>query len=434
MESIILEIEYLNEKGYGVAIKDDREYFILNALPGEEVKAKLLKRKNGIRYGIALDILKASSDRISPKEEHFLSCSPLQIVSPNEELLIKKDILKRLFSKHAEIKLDSVKIQQSLDLYGYRNKMEFSIYAHEDEHLDLALHKRDTNKALNIVEGCMLAPDNLNKAVQSVLEFLNSHGIQKRQIKGVIARYSFFEAQSVITIVLKDKDIKLDADDFNKLKDIKGLEIVFSDPKSPAFVFTEKLSQFGDTDLVEKIGNFKFIYPSHGFFQINPTIFNITLADIQEIIKTIPDHKNKTIVDLYSGVGTIGISIADLVKSVIAVELFEESRRYAVKNAKLNSVSNFQLIEGKSENKGLEVLSKADILIVDPPRSGLHPKLIDEIKTKKPEYFIYLSCNPKTQAQDLNTMKDIYEIKLQKAYNYFPRTPHIENLLVLKAK
>lgn len=440
---IDVKVEKLNERGYGVGKSGNYEVQVLNALPGEEIKAKVFKKRRSILYAQSDEILKKSPARIKPKEAHFLSCSPWQIIDLNNENQIKKDIISELFASIAQTEVPDFKIASNDTDYAYRNKVEFSFFGHnEDGHLSLAFHMRESGYHKQPIEGCELLPEPVNKAAQRIVDILNEEKIEARQLKGLLLRYSFTNNTVLACLYVKDTSVEQIFSNPDKMKKIKalvekgyiqGFFIISSDTRSPAFVETDILHQYGQGYLEEEVLDLKFQYAYNGFFQINPPMFCFAIKDIRKYLEDLPHANTMNASDLYAGVGTIGLSIANLVKEVTGIEITPNTKHFALLNAENNNINNFKFFEGAAEKDGLQFVD-TDILILDPPRSGLHPKVTEKIIESKPKHIIYLSCNPKTQAEDFVKIKDLYDIKFFKGYNFYPHTPHVENLMILELK
>ena len=173
---------------------------------------------------------------------------------------------------------------------------------------------------------------------------------------------------------------------------------------------------------------FKYFYDS--FFQINPPVFENVLAYIRQQI-----DRGRILVDLYSGVGTIGFNLAGQFEKVFSVESDERALVAAGENRQNHQLENVTIMSGLAEKADLRIiLVAADTLIVDPPRSGLHPKVTKAILEACPECFIYVSCNPLTQANDLAVLKEKYQIRDWRLFDLYPQTPHVESVLVLERK
>jgi 23S rRNA (uracil1939-C5)-methyltransferase len=432
---IELTISDLDHKGYGLAVDaEGRKYAILNSLPDEVVVAEIYKKKKQTRYGKAINIIKPSPFRVPSIDTCYLETSPWEIMDFIYENDIKKQKLVNLIAQPYPV-FNKIDYFNNSTEYEYRNKMEFSFYFDEDNKINIGFHKRDSKRGKVKVESIHLMPDNLNELLRSFLMYLNEQSFDHKSLKGLTVRYSFLEKKAILVLFVRDENfpieiIKSFTDRSNVLK---SFFLMYSDFKSPAFVETKPLLKTGELELSEHINGKKFIYPYNSFFQVNPDIFAEVVKDLRGFLSSIPERKAIKVGEFYAGVGTIGISIADLVESIDAVEISTQSKEYSQKNAEINGIKNFSLIEEKAENIA-DSVKNYEIVIFDPPRSGIHEKLIDSIRANKPKYIIYLSCNPITQIENLDKIKDLYSLKFYKGYNFYPKTPHMEALAILELK
>jgi tRNA/tmRNA/rRNA uracil-C5-methylase (TrmA/RlmC/RlmD family) len=204
-------------------------------------------------------------------------------------------------------------------------------------------------------------------------------------------------------------------------------DVIFSNPLSRASVITKRLAATSDKILTDTIVDVPFRYATEGFFQINLPVYEQALTDMKQWVEP-----NKPVIDLYSGVGTIGLTIGG--NDVTLVEINEHAVREMERNiVALGRVAEAKPILEASEHALDHITSNATI-IVDPPRAGMHEKVIDELLEKAPARIIYLSCNPVTQARDVKWLAEKYGVRHHQGYNFFPRTPHIEHLVVLDKK
>ena len=214
--------------------------------------------------------------------------------------------------------------------------------------------------------------------------------------------------------------------------DIAGLTgfIVFhSTPKSPASFPTKKLWQVGESELHESILGRDITYSWDSFFQNNIPMFEEAMKQMEEAI---PPHAN--VLELYSGVGTIGLILAGRAKRVHGVEIVEGAVESAKRNAVMLKLENYVAECIPAEKMDARLLDGREVLVLDPPRAGLHPKVIGMILEKKPETVVYLSCNPETQARDYPLLADTYNIEQITGFDFYPNTPHLESLAVLKLR
>jgi 23S rRNA (uracil1939-C5)-methyltransferase len=432
---LTLKIEELDDRGYGIANHENKQVQVLNALPGEIVEVEIFGKKKRVLQGVAQQVLQASPQRIPPREEHFLSCSPWQILDFASENQVKIDLIKKFFERE-QIDLPDFEIINLPDqTWNYRNKAEFSFSSFDTEPLSLAFFRRDTQRSKFRHDGCVLMAEPINIVGRKVVDFLNAKGIQYKQLKSLVLRYCYAENKVVAALFVKDENLKFEPEDLTSLLDkfCQGFILIYSTHKSPASVVTGILQQVGDLELKERILETNLSYRWNDFFQVNPPVFELAVKDMIEQIKITPDFDNLSVVDMYAGVGTLGLLVAPFVQQVCGVEVTPGAREQAVKNAALNRLGNFEFIEGLSE-KCLEAVAADQLLIVDPPRAGLHDKLIGRILAESPKHIIYLSCNPQTQAANYAALQEKYRIRWMRAYNFYPHTPHSENLLVLDRK
>lgn len=410
-----VEIEKLVHGGQGLAeLADGRKVFVWNALAGETVRVELNKRKKSYAEGTAVEIIKPSPNRIEPIETNYLATSPWQIMDFETENFWKQKITQELFIQ-AGIKLPKFTIQTDNKQYNYRNKMEYSFWG-DDDGVHLALYNRGSHQK-QIVTGSALALQAIDLAANAVVEELNNRGIRAGDLKTLVVR-SDQSGNAVAGLYVKPKS-------FTKVKlpkELKGLRVYHSNPKSPASVRSELLYQLGDCNLTDTVQGVALAYDVDSFFQVNVPVFDMALNTMKKFVQDEP-----RLVDMYAGVGSIGLSLAK--KSVDLVENDPSTAAMAEINI-TNSDLKAKVILAPSE-KCLDYITSKHTIVFDPPRAGLHAAILDRILEVNPPKIIYLSCNPATQARDIAKLQGIYQIKYFELYNFFPRTPHIESLAVL---
>ncbi len=427
-KTLTADFNFLNHKGEAVGALGDKKISVYGALPGE--KAEVIvpggKRKN--LKGRLNRIISSAPRRIPPRENHYLSCSPWQTADYDFQVELKKTLITDIFRKNSNenIKLDE--FFSSPTRWGYRTKMEFSFII-ENEKLCLAFNERGRpNKKLSLPGGCVLAGVKLNKTALGLVESFNKLKLTGGELKTLTLRESKKTGRIIAVLTVKDMEF-----DCKKLLDAihapDGFVIAYSDPRSPSSVITKLLSVSGESFLEEEILGKKFTYGYDGFFQNNIPLFEIAVGKIAE---NIPGGAN--IIELFSGVGVIGICLKDAAGRVTGVELSESGYKHASNNAKENNASNYTPVNAAAEKIDAGLLSSFDCLILDPPRSGTAPRLIRKISQAPPETVIYLSCNPSTQARDYEMLKGAYGIEKLYGFDFHPQTPHIESLLILKKR
>ena len=410
--------------GQGLArLEDGRVVFVWNALPGEQVEIEILKKKKDYLEAVATKIITPSPYRVDPIDDHFLSTSPWQMIDWEKENEWKVDMATETYSKIADLILHANKPEIAFDpneQYGYRNKMEFSFTELEDGTKSLAFFQRGKKKRIPITSPA-LASKEINETGQYILDWVNKHNIPMRSLKALIVRHA--GEKSIAALFIKDR---LPFDDFPELTDtLIGFQLYYSTHKSPASVPTELMYSAGQDYLIQDILGTKLKFGLLSFFQINPPLFEMALKDIAAFL----DPK-VPVIDFYAGVGAIGLPLSHSREQTILVESNQEAVAYAKENIDINNLNGCEARCIPAE-KMTEIISEDKMVILDPPRAGLHHKVISALRAKKPQRIIYLSCNISTQARDMRLLSSEYKISFLKLYNFFPRTPHIEGLVVL---
>ncbi|HEX8182029.1 MAG TPA: TRAM domain-containing protein [Candidatus Saccharimonadales bacterium] len=422
----VVVIDKLVHGGQGLAtLADGRKIFVWNALPGEKVNVRIIKTKKSYAEGIAEEILEPSAERVEPSEQNYLATSPWQMMTYEAENTYKQQIVEELFA-HEKVTLPGVGTTVHDDRqWHYRSKMEYSFWG-DDDGLHLALHQRGSH-GKQIVQGSKLAMPTIDAAANAICAQLNTlnngKGARAGDLKTIIIRCDQ-RGNAVGALYTK-------LDTFKELTlpaELQGLRVYHSNPKSPASVPTRLIYELGNCLLHDTLHDTQFVYDVDSFFQVNLPVFEKALT----VIKNYVDDGALT--DMYAGVGSIGLSIAS--NQVTLVELDPASARMAAQNASDNALASgltAQVIEASTE-KALEYITADSPVIFDPPRAGLHDKVVAAVLSVLPPKIIYLSCNPATHARDLAKLQAAYKIEHFEIFNFFPRTPHIETLAILKLK
>ena len=371
--------------GFSLATRDDgKKAFFWNALPGEIVTDfEIVKNKSSYFDAIATKIENPSPYRIEPKDECFLSTSPWQILDYSYELEQKSLLVQEIFREH-DITIDAPEVITDGKDYEYRNKMEYALYYdHSDEKIHLAFHARGSHRKVPIFKSSLERPEIFKRALE-IIDDLNTRHEEARKYQSLLLRC-------------------------NQAGEVSGG--LFENGK-PHPVFD---------NLEDKILGHEYSYSPNGFFQINLPVYEMALKEIRQHIDT------DEVLDLYSGVGTIGLSVARDRKLTL-VEVDKSAYKELVNNSR--NQNNIITILEKSENT-LNYINNTKTIILDPPRAGIDRKLTERLLEVAPPKIIYLSCNPATQARDVKILLEKYHIDKVKTFNFFPHTPHIENLVVL---
>lgn len=363
-------------------LADGRKVFIWGALPQETVRIQLTKLKPSYAEGFVTKVLEPNSERIAPRDECYLATSPWQIMTEAAELAYKSQLVVDTF-RQEHIELPLVSIQTDGKFWQYRNKMEYSLwYDHDTARIWPAFHRRGSHQKI-LVKTSSIERSEIWAEAQRVIETLNSDpAAEARHYQSLLVRCN--QAGEVSSALFKN------GEQHPKMRPLSD-------------------SLLGQT----------YHYSPNGFFQINLPVYELALNGIK---RHLGDGK---VVDMYSGVGTIGLSVAGE-RPLTLVET--DNSAYAELEHNLAGRPNVRGVHAKSED-ALEYIVADATIIVDPPRAGLDVKVVDRILEVLPPRVIYLSCNPATQARDVARLSERYRIESHTPFNFFPRTPHIENVV-----
>lgn len=408
----MIQVEKIIPGGFGLGtMEDGKKIFLWNALPGEIVEEyDTVKSKSHFIEAIATKIKNPSFHRVSPPDACFLSTSPWQIMDYDYELELKKSLIVEIFREH-NLEIPTPEIFTDKKDYFYRNKMEYALYwDNSEQKIRLAFHTRGSHRKTPITKSSLERPE-IFAAANRIVDELNSKHEEARKYQSLLLRC-------------------------NQKGEVSG-GLYENGKPHPHF-----------NNLTDTIIGHKYSYSPNGFFQINLPVYEMALSEITKHINT------DNVLDLYAGVGTIGLSVARN-RHLTLVECDKSAFTEMAKNCKtapsemIRSYDEDERADpvttgvgdahrgrsclavlAKSE-EALDYLASDQTVILDPPRAGLDRKLTDKLLEIMPKKIIYLSCNPATQARDIALLTDKYHITTIKTYNFFPHTPHIENLVVL---
>ena len=366
-----------------------------------------------------------------------------QGVPYNEQLAEKDRQIRELFEKH---KLDEnifEGIVPAENIYRYRNKMEYTFGDLEKGgELTLGMHKKKHFMSIVTCDNCQLVPRDFNTVLRAVLNFSKEKGYtfynKKSHIgllRNLIVRCGVNTGEILVNIVTSSED-GFDEDGFMKLirnlpleNRLVGIMRTFNDSLADAVINEGVKILYGQDFYNEKILGLDFKVNAFSFFQTNIRGIERLYSDALTLI---PEIENKTIYDLYCGTGTISQLMAKKAEKVYGIELVEDSVRAAKENAEANGIRNCEFIAGDVKTKLDEVEIKPDVIVVDPPRMGMHDKVVDMLAGYGVDHILYVSCNPKTLCMNLERFKPLgYEAVYMKSYDNFPMTKHLESVLLM---
>lgn len=415
-----IRLDKLVHGGHCLATSPDgRKLFVWGGIPGEVVNVQLLKQKSSYLEGVVNEVIVASTDRVEPKEpDVYLSSSPWQIMNFRTENKAKQAILEEAFLREGIRHIPWQNFYSGKEEYGYRNKIEVGFWG-DEEGVHYASYVRSTHSK-QVISKNVLAQSAINAALPtfmaSMQKFIRKHSLRAGDFKTVVFRCSMDKKVAAALYCKKE----LGFHDFELPSSLQGIVFYYSNPKSPASVSTKKLHIIGDILLTDSLLGINITYDITSFFQVNIPVFEAALSTIKNTIGS--DQS----VDFYSGVGAIGLTVG-------STKLIE-SNHVNVAMAKLNAAGTHTEVVGVSAELATEHIDERHFVIVDPPRAGLQDAFIKQLLTALPPKVVYLSCNPSTQARDVKLLLEKYNIVDGRGFNFFPRTPHIESLVVLELR
>jgi len=412
-----------------------------NTLPGDQISFRYLGRKKGALTGKVLSRNHNSNLRKPSFCSHFPTCGGCQIadLEYTDQLKLKEDVFQQLLNHHLpKIKFHYLPTIPCSNSFYYRNKMEFAFTAPQGVPV-LGLKEKGKYDSVVPIQNCYIQNENTSTILSLTNQFFSEHPLpvwDYNRFEGVL-RYLLIRHSKVDNTFLLGLIVSEDHPYFaqyarfikHHLPSVSGVLLGIKDTQSDsAFVPHFKVLE-GEPMIQENLGLFRFNISASSFFQTNTVQAEKLYEAIREAAQLSPTD---LLMDLYCGTGTIGLFCAPYVKEVIGVEENPSSIENAKQNALLNSISNitFVLDNVRTFLKSSHIVP--DVMIVDPPRDGLIPKVLRRILEKAPKRLIYVSCNPNTLCRDLLTLNHGgYTVQSVQAVDMFPHTWHLESIVVL---
>jgi len=454
-------ISDLSTKGLGVARIDNVVVFIDHTYPGDRVTIRLTKKKKDHFESKLLSVDQLSEKRVKAFCRHFKDCGgcKIQDLDYTFQLEYKQSVVVQNFKRIGKLQNANIlPILAAPKQVFYRNKLEFSFsdkkwISGEEFNKDtlfpkenaLGFHVKGRFDQIIDIQQCHLQTEPANKIRNFIRSYALEHQISfsdLREHTGLL-RSLFIRNTStnewMVNLVLRSDEQDIIRPLLNKLQEkfplITSLFYTIN-PKVNDSLYELTPTLFsGKEYITEKLEHLKIQLGPKSFFQTNST----QALRLYEVVKDFAEINKKQIVyDLYSGVGSIGLFLADSAKKVIGIETVEESVAEAEKNKALNAIDNAEfhcgIVEKMLDKSFFDEHGKADIIILDPPRPGLHQDVIEVLLEVEAEKIVYVSCNPSTQARDLQLLSSKYEMIKSQPVDMFPHTLHVENVALLKMK
>lgn len=441
-DQLIADILDLSYEGNGIAKIDGYPLFVENALPGEKVKLQILKVGKDYGFAKTLEIIEPSPDRQGVKDSRYIQTgiAPLLFLKYDKQLEFKKKQIENVLAKQS---LNDIRVLDTVGMknpFNYRNKAQIPV-REIDGKLQTGFYRRHSHDLVPM-ENFLIQDDGIDELIVMVRDILSKYHVKaydeatnSGQIRNIMIRKGHFTNQYMVVLVTtREKISALNAivDEISALDNVVSVVQNINPNKTNVLLGKKNKTLRGFPYIEDKIlGNTYRISPN-SFYQVNP----VQTEKLYQIAIDKADLKGKeVVVDAYSGIGTIGLTMAKRAKKVEGIEIVEAAVKDANRNATVNHIGNAKYQVGKAETVLRDWAhdgKKIDVLMVDPPRKGLDKSLIDALATIKPKKMVYISCNPATLARDLRLLTDIdYSVGSITPVDMFPMTNHVESVTLL---
>ncbi|GAA5552977.1 23S rRNA (uracil-5-)-methyltransferase RumA [Mediterraneibacter gnavus] len=448
LEGTIEKVEFPN-KGVVTVAEEGKSVIVKNGIPGQKVKFCVNKFKRGNAEGRLLEVLEKSPlETRKPVCSIFPVCGGCmyQTMSYEAQMDMKAEQVKNILNEavNGEYLFEGVKA--SPKEFAYRNKMEFSFGdEYKDGPLTLGLHKKGSTYDVLTASDCKLVHDDMTKILNCVLEYFKERNVsyyKKMQHTGYLRHLLLRRGDRTGEILVNLVTTTQEEHDMSPLKEallnlelegkIVGFLHILNDSLSDVVQSDETRIIYGQDYFYEKLLNLEFKITPFSFFQPNSRGAEVLYSTVRDYIGDINDM---TVFDLFSGTGTIAQVLAPVAKQVIGVEIIEEAVEAAKENAAHNGLSNCKFIAGDVFKVLDEIEEKPDVIVLDPPRDGIHPKALPKILDYGVDKIVYISCKVTSLARDLEMIQARgYEVVKSVAVDQFSQTVHVETVVLLSHK
>ena len=445
---VTLEIEDCGIDGEGIGKADGFTVFVKDAVIGDTVTAKIIKAKKNYGYGRLMEVLKPSPYRVKPKCEFARQCGgcQLQALTYDQQLVFKTNKVKGHLERiggFTDIPMEPIIGMD--ELFHYRNKAQFPVGRNKEGKIVTGFYAGRTH---NIIENrdCALGVAENKEVLDRVIAHMEKYGIEpyneatgKGLVRHVLIRYGYFTKEVMVCLILNGNKIPKEEQLVKSLCEIPGMTSItinVNKKHSNVILGEEIRLLWGQEYITDRIGDISYQISPLSFYQVNPMQTQKLYAKALEYADL---HGQETVWDLYCGIGTISLFLAQKAKFVRGVEIVPAAIENAKENAKLNGLENTEFFVGKAE----EVLPReykkngvyADVIVVDPPRKGCDETLLETMIEMNPERIVYVSCDSATLARDLKYLCERgYELRKVCPVDQFGMTVHVETVVLLSHK
>ena len=445
---LTLDIEDCGVDGEGIGKADGFTVFVKDAVIGDRIKAKIIKAKKNYGYGRLMEVITPSPYRVKPACSIARQCGGCQIqaLSYEEQLKFKEKKVRDHLERIGGFKdLEMEPIMGMEEPYHYRNKAQFPVGKNKDGKIITGFYAGRTH---SIIENrdCILGVKQNKDVLDCVIGHMEKYHIQpydettgKGLVRHIMIRYGFHTDQIMVCLILNGDKLPAEKALVESLCEIPGMTSItinVNKKRNNVILGNQLRLLWGQSYITDSIGNVSYQISPLSFFQVNPIQTEKLYGKALEYAGL---TGNETVWDLYCGIGTISLFLAQRAKFVRGVEIVPQAIDNARENAKINGIENVEFFVGKAE----EVLPReydkngiyADVIVVDPPRKGCDEALLNTILKMKPERVVYVSCDSATLARDLKILcAEEYELKRVSTTDMFPQSTHVETVVLLSHK
>ena len=442
---VTLEIVDCGTDGEGIGKADGFTVFVKDAVIGDTVTAKIMKAKKNYGYGRLMEILNASPYRVEPVCPSARQCGgcQLQAVSYEEQKVFKEKKLRGHLERIGGFTNLPMEPLIGMDEpYHYRNKAQFPVGRNKEGKIVTGFYAGRTHAIIENRDCALGIPENKD-VLDRVIAHMEKYNIApydeatgKGLVRHIFVRYGFFTGELMVCLIINGQDLPHQRELVEKLCEIPGMTSIslnINKKRSNVILGDKVKTIWGEDYITDKIGDISYEISPLSFFQVNP---KQTWKLYSKALEYADLHGEETVWDLYCGIGTISLFLAQKAKFVRGVEIVPAAIEDAKRNAQINHIENVEFFVGKAE----EVLPReyekngvyADVIVVDPPRKGCDEMLLKTILKMQPKRVVYVSCDSATLARDLRFLCDNgYELKKVCGVDQFPQTVHVETVCLL---
>lgn len=452
-DELILKIEDMGVDGAGIGKADGMTFFVKDAVIGDVVRAKVMKLKKTYGYARLMELLEASPDRVEPKCPYYRQCGGCQIqaLSYEKQLEFKERKVRNNLERiggFSEIPMEPIVGME--EPYHYRNKAQFPVGTDKDGHIVTGFYAGRTHTIIPNRDCALGLPVN-REILDLVIDFMEKYHVSaydektgKGLVRHVLIRCGFTSKEKMVCLIINGKSLPHSEKLLEALRKIDGMtsiSINCNTERTNVILGRKTVVLWGQEYITDQIGEISYEISPVSFYQVNPVqtekLYGLALeyADL---------HGEENVWDLYCGIGTISLFLAQKAKQVYGVEIIPQAIENAKRNAVKNGIENAEFFVGKSEEVLPEFYEKeaaagrkahADVIVVDPPRKGCDEKLLETIVKMAPDRVVYVSCDSATLARDLKILcENGYELKRARAVDQFCHTVHTESVCLMERK